>query len=363
MAEPPTPGTSSETTTIPEIGVTEWTLSNGVRVVAQADRLQRTTRSLSRAFSPGGHSLASDADFDSARFADDDRRRRRHRRARRRRSCARLLAGKVAPCAPCIGELEEGCRGTRSPRDLETMFQLVHLRFTAPRRDEDAFAAWRRGSVESMRRTAGSRPRRRSSRTCCRVLRRRTTRAASRSTPERRREGRPRQGARVLQGPLRRRRRLHVRLRRQRRSRASSSRWSRRYLGSLPSKGRKETLADVGVHLAAGRADQDGAPRAASPRAASTLDLPRRREVDAARPRTTCACSAKSLRIRLREVLREDMGGVYGVSAAGSISRRPRQSTRFTVSFGCAPDNVDKLKKAVFDEVAAIKRTASVRPR
>jgi zinc protease len=60
------------------------------------------------------------------------------------------------------------------------------------------------------------------------------------------------------------------------------------------------------------------------------------------------------LRIRLREVLREDMGGVYGVSAGGGIARRPKQQYAFTVSFGCAPDNIDKLEKAVWDEIKAI---------
>jgi zinc protease len=60
------------------------------------------------------------------------------------------------------------------------------------------------------------------------------------------------------------------------------------------------------------------------------------------------------LRIRLRESLREDMGGVYGVGASGNISRRPKQEFSFNVSFGCAPDNVDKLEKAVFDEIKAI---------
>jgi zinc protease len=60
------------------------------------------------------------------------------------------------------------------------------------------------------------------------------------------------------------------------------------------------------------------------------------------------------LSIRLREVLREDMGGVYGVGAGGEISRGPHQQRDFTISFGCAPENVDKLIKATFDEIAAV---------
>jgi zinc protease len=60
------------------------------------------------------------------------------------------------------------------------------------------------------------------------------------------------------------------------------------------------------------------------------------------------------LSIRLREILREDMGGVYGVGASGGISRRPRQEYSFSVGFGCAPENVEKLKDAVFAEIKNI---------
>jgi zinc protease len=50
------------------------------------------------------------------------------------------------------------------------------------------------------------------------------------------------------------------------------------------------------------------------------------------------------------------MGGVYGVQVSGMLSRRPRQEYRLSVSFGCSPDSVEKLKQAVFDEIAAIQK-------
>jgi len=60
------------------------------------------------------------------------------------------------------------------------------------------------------------------------------------------------------------------------------------------------------------------------------------------------------LRIRLREVLREDMGGVYGVSVGAYISREPTQRRTLSISFGCDPANVDKLKTAAFAEIEKI---------
>jgi zinc protease len=60
------------------------------------------------------------------------------------------------------------------------------------------------------------------------------------------------------------------------------------------------------------------------------------------------------LDIRLREVLREDMGGVYGVSVQSQIAREPMQRQYLGIGFGCAPDNIDKLRAATFAELASI---------
>ena len=53
----------------------------------------------------------------------------------------KILAGKAVAVRPFIGETEEGMAGGSTPQDLETMFQLMHLRFTQPRADPTAFAA------------------------------------------------------------------------------------------------------------------------------------------------------------------------------------------------------------------------------
>ena len=62
------------------------------------------------------------------------------------------------------------------------------------------------------------------------------------------------------------------------------------------------------------------------------------------------------LAIRLREVLREDLGGVYGVSAGGALARSPYQERVFTLSFGADPQRVDELIAAARKEIAAIQR-------
>ena len=135
----PAPGKIVNATTNDKAGLTIWQLANGVKVVLKPTTF-RADEILFRATSPGGTSLVSDADYipastatqvitsgGVAKFSAIE--------------LGKMLAGKVASATPYIGELEEGLTGTSSRKDLETMFQLIYLRFTQPRADANAFAA------------------------------------------------------------------------------------------------------------------------------------------------------------------------------------------------------------------------------
>ncbi len=136
IAAPPKPGTIVKT--LPRAnGITEWTLSNGATVVLKPTTLT-ADQILFRATAPGGTSLASDADYIPARAADmvvpaggvggfSSV------------ALAKMLTGKTAAAAPFIDDVNEGLNGGSTPQDLETMFQLIYLRFTAPRADPTAF--------------------------------------------------------------------------------------------------------------------------------------------------------------------------------------------------------------------------------
>src|SRR5262245_190990 len=134
----PTGGTIAKTTA-PASGVTEWTLSNGARVVMKPTTLKED-QILFRAFAPGGTSIASDDDFIPACSADDAI----SAGGVGEFSAVELgkaLSGKAVAVQPYVDELEQGLSGGSTPQDLETLFQLINLRFTAPRADATAFAA------------------------------------------------------------------------------------------------------------------------------------------------------------------------------------------------------------------------------
>ena len=51
----------------------------------------------------------------------------------------------------------------------------------------------------------------------------------------------------------------------------------------------------------------------------------------------------EALGIRLRELLREELGGTYGVDVNGDLERRPVPMHETDVRFTCAPENADRL--------------------
>ena len=97
---------------------------------------------LFRAFSLGGTSLATDRGLRPGRNrrAGDVGHRPRH--GSTRSSSARCSPGKIASVRPSIGETEEGLCGSGSPKDLETLFQLIYLHFTRRAPMREAFAAY-----------------------------------------------------------------------------------------------------------------------------------------------------------------------------------------------------------------------------
>jgi zinc protease len=343
----PTPGLVVKTRTIPELGVTEWTLANGARVVVKPTDFKNDDIRVS-AFALGGTSLARDADFESAEYASNvvsqlgvgafDA-----------VALRKALTGKAASASTHIGELEEGLTGATSPNDLEAMLQVIHLMFTAPRRDEGAFQSWRTREIERAK---------------DRLL---SPEAAFRdellvvlARNHRRRQ--PTTPATIEKVDLDKALSFY----RERYADASAFTFLlvgnldidktkglvETYLGSLPATHRKETWHDVHVRPPRGVVKK-AVTKGSEPK--SFVSLTFHGETGWSRDaQNDVQMLGEVLRIRLREVLREDMGAVYGVSAGGWIARRPLQEYAFTVSFGCAPENVDKLEKAVWDEVKAI---------
>jgi zinc protease len=127
-----------------------------------------------------------------------------------------------------------------------------------------------------------------------------------------------------------------------------------RYLGGLPSTGRKESWRDVGIRPPTG-VIRKTVRRGTEPKARTQIVFTgpvqySRDELLALRG------LADVLEIRLRETLREDMGGTYGVGVRASASREPRSEYRFSIGFGAAPERLDELGRETFAVIDSIKK-------
>lgn len=347
MAATPTPGPVVKTQAFAELGVTEWTLKNGARVVVKPTEFKSDEVRLS-AFAPGGTSLASDADYDSVKFADALARE-GGVGAFDATALRKALAGKVAYAGAGIDELESNVSASASPSDLESMFQLVHLRFTAPRRDDAAIGAWKEQETER------ARNRRLSPEGVfgedLQLFSTQNHKRRQPTTPEmiqkidvdkafafyKARFGDASNFTFVIVGKV---------------DLDRAKTLSETYLGSLPSANKKETWRDPNVSRPKGVAKK-AVVKGSEPKSRVSLTF-HGNEAWTRDTENDMRMLSEVVRMRLREILREDMGGVYGVSAGGYIARRPKKEFSFNIGFGCAPENVDKLEKAVFDEIKAI---------
>ena len=120
-----------------ELGVTEWTLANGIKVAIKPTEF-KADEILMRAFSKGGFSQVKTADLPSAEVAQYiiSYSGIGHFNATQ---LEKALAGKTVSVSPDISDNIEQITGSSSIKDLETMLQLTYLYFTAPRRDEEAY--------------------------------------------------------------------------------------------------------------------------------------------------------------------------------------------------------------------------------
>jgi zinc protease len=126
-----------------------------------------------------------------------------------------------------------------------------------------------------------------------------------------------------------------------------------RYLGALPSTGRKESWRDVGIVPPKGVVERV-VRRGIEPRSQTQIVFTGPFEYTPEN-RQSIRALADVMSIKLREQIREELGGTYGVGVGASPERIPRPEYSFTVSFGSAPERVDQLTRAVFAQIDSVK--------
>jgi zinc protease len=342
------PGRVVKTERVPEIGTEIWTLSNGVRVIAKPTKY-KADQILFTAFSPGGMSLADDSIFERVSqaavavatggvgdFSQVDLRKK--------------LAGTAVSVGPSIGRYEEGLNGSASPRDMETMFQLIYLYMTSPREDSSAFLALRQRFRAAIANRSAS-PAAAFSDTAMVTLAQHHPRVQPIS-------------AAVLDSID-----LHraIEFYRDRFADADDftfvfvgsfstdtlQMFAERYLGALPSLPRTDHARDRGIRPPSGVVTKT-VRKGVEPKSQTLLVFSGEAHNSPA-DRLNLYALDEVFEMALRDQLREALGGTYSVSVSGGISRVPREAYQISVSFGSAPDRADELVKAVFAQIDSLR--------
>lgn len=351
MATKPQPGKIVKEAKLDALGVTEWRLANGVRVLVKPTDFEKDAVVITGS-SPGGLAMASDKQYADARFADEvvgmggvgelsaeD--------------LEKALTGKRVSVGASIDDTVEAVDAAGSARDLETMLQLVHLRMTAPRKDPEAVEVWKLNysqqledrqrvpevqfSLQSQEALWKGHPRKKAP-TPADVGKVDLDRAMAFYQD---RFGDASDFTFVIVGAV---------------SLEQLRPLVETYLASLPAKGRKvkDKERDIGARKIGGVVEKTwtlGQEQKAFVIMSFHGEEPWTRDKE-----RDLFVLGQVLSMRLREIMREDMSGVYGVGASGSFLRLPYQERQFTIQFGCAPEAARPLMKAATDEIAAIAR-------
>jgi zinc protease len=350
MAKAPTPGTVKSRREIPEIGVTVLTLSNGVDVWLKPSDF-RADQVVFSSYAKGGISAVPPDQYLNASLSSSlvgiggvgglspvD--------------LGKLLAGKIAGASAYISTYTHGVSGSATPKDLEIALQLAYLHFTSPNRDPNALGLMKSRLEASLANQAQS-----PGAVFGERLRAINTMNHYTSKPVR------------IEDVAKLDPQAMWTFYTERFSNAANFTFFfvgnftvdditpllATYLGSLPSKGAPDSgVADVHLQFPAS-VQRETVTKGQEPRAQTVITFFSDTGLDEAQTARIRA-AADIVENKLRDILREELGGTYSVGVGYSdTSPQPGYGTT-TVQFGSSPENAAKLSAAVMTEVDRLRR-------
>ncbi len=321
------------------VGVRYVKLANGVEVYLKQTDF-KNDEILMSATSPGGSSLYSDDEYFNAsnsasivseagigEFSPTQ--------------LQKLMAGKTVSVRPFVGTLSEGMNGSASPDDLEIMFQMVYKYFHEPRIDEEAFAGFV-AKQSGLFKNLMSNPQY----------------FFSDYVSNKQFDNHPRVGFPAAEDWSNLDYGRAMEIYHERFGDASDFTFTfvgnfdepvimdhvQNYLGNLPTIEREEMWQDVGVRAVKGGI-KDRFKKGEAPKTNVNMYYHGDYRYNAEN-NYIMSSSLAYLRIKLREALREDLGGVYGVRVSGGGSKKPIENYGVTISFNADPPMTDKLVEA-----------------
>jgi zinc protease len=263
------------------------------------------------------------------------------------------LKGKDIQINPYIEDVKEGFNGNCAPKDFETMMQLIYLYFDQPRKDTTAFKAFM-SQMENQVKFMKSSPMMTFYDTLFKVVYPGYKRMVIFPSPAQLTEVKLDEIYKIYKDRF---------------ADASDFRFFlvgnfsidsiapmiEQYFGSLPALNRNETWKDTSPKFA------DGATnltvfKGTDPQ--SMVGLVMSETIEWNEKNVLCLNMIKEIiGIKLVEVIREKMSGVYSPQVMLNLDQYPKSTFQLIVMFGCSPKTADKLTKAVFGEIKKLRKS------
>ena len=328
----------------------EWILENGVKVVYKKADYEKDNVSL-YAHSDGGTSLYDVKDLSNAEnaavftnaYGVGEFNAIKLKKA---------LAGKMASCGTSIGTNDEVVTGSATPQDLETMFQLLYLRFTSPRMDEEKFESILNQNLANVDKICKN-PNK--------IIQDSIDFITSNYSP------RTQPLSRKYLESLKMEKMYEIY--KERFGNAADFTFFivgnvdakdlkplvEKYLGSLPTSDKREDWVDNNVRSPKGIVKKVIPIKMETPKSLVVTSF--RHEMPYNLHDMYCNNVLRGiLDVRYTENIREKEGGTYGVSVNSEASKEPVPIYTMTMTFNCDPDKADHLKSLIYAEIEKVKK-------
>jgi len=263
----------------------------------------------------------------------------------------KFLSGKTVRVLPNISETSEGFNGISSVKDFETMLQLIYLYSTKPRINQELFQSFI-SKQKSMMMGVLQNPSYLFMDTLSKVQTQNNPRAVGLTKPEDFDNINLNRTFDIFKEKFSNADGMNFYLVgsidiKEMKSLIVS------YLGSLPSKKTDHNFKDIGVRAPKGEV-KFTFKKGKENKAQAVINFIGETTYNADE-NVQLQLANEVLQIKVIEKLREEMGGVYGASVSGGLTKLPYGKYSININIPCGPENVDKLITATIDLIKKLK--------
>lgn len=333
---------------LPDFGAVEWTLGNEAKVVFRKADYEKDQVSL-QAISNGGSSKLDNNKVSSAMMlgqfigtfgvGDYDA-----------TALKKALTGKKASVNIGLSELNESFTGSSTPKDFETMMQLLYLQFENPRFDKEAYQAME-GRFKAFIVNLANNPQKIMSDSLQLIMTCKSPRTKL-LTPDLFKEISVEQMQEIYKdrfadagdftffivGNI---------------EEETAKAMAEKYIGSLTNLPRKESWIDLNIEGPKGKTVREIEIPLEVKKSTVTVSFNARMDYN---PQQNLLLSVfrDILNLRYTEEIREKEGGTYGVRVMTESQKFPKQEKGLSLMFDTDPDRAQRLKAIIYQEIEKI---------